>query len=41
MKQVRQQIRDSSQLDEIFEHANPVDVYHSNAYYCNLKGQFQ
>jgi DNA primase catalytic subunit len=35
MRQIRRQIRNLSQLDNIIKQVKPLDVYHSIAYYCN------
>jgi hypothetical protein len=35
MRQIRDQIRCLSQLENIIQRAKPLDVYHSVAYYCN------
>lgn len=35
MRQIRHQIHSLSKLQDIIEHAKPLDIYHSIAYYCN------
>jgi len=35
MRQIRDQIRTSSQLERVIQRTEPIDVYHSIAYFCN------